>query len=71
MPAFQNNLLIASDEGRHLFRVRFDSADPTKVVGTERLLQNVIGGLRVVAVSPDGAIYLATADAIARLATSE
>ena len=71
MPAFQNNLLIASEEGRHLFRVRFDSADPKKVIGTERLLQNAIGGVRVVAVSPVGMIYLATADAIATLATAE
>ena len=71
MPAFQDNLLIASEEGRHLFRVRFDSADPKKVTGTEKLLQNAIGGVRVVAVSPGGLIYLATADAIATLATAE
>ena len=71
MPAFQNNLFIASEEGRHLFRVRFDSADPKKVIGTERLLQNAIGGVRVVAVSPDGMIYLATADAIATLGAAE
>ena len=71
MPAFQNNLLIASDEGRHLFRLKFDSADPKKVIGTERLLQNAIGGVRVVAVNPDGMIYLATADAIATLTKAE
>ena len=71
MPAFRSNLLIASDEGRHLFRVRFDSADSKKVIGTERLLQNAIGGVRVVAVSPSGVIYLATGDAIATLVTAE
>ena len=71
MPAFRNNLLIASDEGRHLLRVRFDSGNPTRVVGTERLLQNAIGGVRVVAVSPRGVIYLATADAIATLGAVE
>jgi glucose/arabinose dehydrogenase len=71
MPAFRNNLLIASEEGRHLLRVRFDSANPTRVIGTERLLQNAIGGVRVVAVSPRGVIYLATADAIATLGAVE
>jgi len=71
MPAFRNNLFVASEEGRHLFRVRFDSADPTKVIGTERLLQNAIGGVRVVAVSPGGVIYLATGDGIATLAPAE
>jgi len=71
MPAFRNNLLIASEEGRHLLRVRFDSGDATTVIGTERLLQNAIGGVRVVAVSPRGVIYLATADAIATLGAAE
>jgi glucose/arabinose dehydrogenase len=70
MPSFENNLLIASEEGRHLFRVRFDSADPTKVIGTERLLQDAIGGVRAVAVSPGGTIYLATEDAIATVVVS-
>ena len=47
--------------------MRLDSADPTKVIGTERLLQNAIGGLRVVAVSPGGVIYVATADSLATI----
>jgi glucose/arabinose dehydrogenase len=68
IPAFRDNLLIASDEGRHLLRVRLDPREPTKVIGTERLLLNAIGGIRVVAVSREGVIYAATADAIATLA---
>jgi glucose/arabinose dehydrogenase len=71
MPALQDNLLIASDEGRHLLRLRFDPADPTAVIGTERLLQNVIGGLRAVAAGPNGKIYIATSDAIATLTTAD
>lgn len=71
MPSLKDNLLIASDEGRHLFRVRFDSADSTKVIGTEKLLQDAIGGVRVVAVNPGGAIYLATADALATLVAAQ
>ena len=34
---------------------------------TERLLENRVGGLRVVAVGPEGAIYFGTASAIGRL----
>lgn len=67
IPEFRGDLLVASDEGRHLLRVRFDRTLPSSVVSTERLLQNAIGGLRVVAVGPDGRIYLATADSIATL----
>jgi glucose/arabinose dehydrogenase len=67
MPPFRDDLLVASDEGRHLLRVRLDPNDRTKVLGTERLLQNAIGGIRVVGVNREGAIYAATADALARL----
>jgi glucose/arabinose dehydrogenase len=70
-PAFQDDLLVASAEGRHLLRIRFDSIDHTKVAGIERLLQDVIGPIRVVAVRPDGAIFLATDDAIAKLSLSQ
>jgi glucose/arabinose dehydrogenase len=67
VPALHGNLLIASDEGQHLLRVRFDAMEPTRVLGTERLLRNTIGGIRSIAVSKDGKIYLATADALATL----
>jgi aldose sugar dehydrogenase len=70
IPAFRNDLLIASEEGRHLLRVRFDSVDQTKVIATERLLQDAIGGVRAVAVSPSGTIYVATADDLATLTVS-
>ncbi len=63
----RDNLLVASEEGRHLLRIRLDPKEPTRVVATERLLQDAIGGVRSVAVSPDGAIYLGTADAVGRL----
>lgn len=64
---FKGNLLIASENGRHLLRVTFDPLVPTRVLGTERLLQDVVGGVRLVTVGPDGAIYLATDRAIGRL----
>ena len=67
IPAFRGNLLIASNEGRHLLRVQLDPLQPTHVVATERLLQDRIGGVRLVAVGPDGAIWVANAHAVGKL----
>ena len=67
MAAFRDDLIIGSDEGRHLLRVRFDPRAPTTIAGTERLLQDAVGGIRVVAAGPDGALYFATADTVGRL----
>jgi glucose/arabinose dehydrogenase len=68
IPAFRSNLLVASDEGRHLLRIQIDPLDPTRVAATERLLQDRIGGIRLVGVAPAGEIYVATAHAIGMLA---
>lgn len=68
IPAFRNNLLVASHQGKHLLRMRFDPLDDMKVVSVERLFQDAIGGVRLVGVSPNGTVYLSTTDAIARLA---
>ena len=71
LPGLRNNLLIASAEGRHLLRLRFDAEAGTSVVATERLLQDVVGAVRVVAVSPDGGLYIVTDDSVARIAPAE
>jgi glucose/arabinose dehydrogenase len=68
--ALRGNLLIASDKGRHLLRVRVDPLQPSHIVGTEPLLQDQIGGVQSVAVGPDGAIYVGTARTIWRLSPS-
>jgi glucose/arabinose dehydrogenase len=65
--AFAHSLLVASAEGRHLLRIRLDPANPTRVLGTDRLLQDRLGPVRVVAVGPDGAVYLAGDSTIHRL----
>ncbi len=65
--AMRDNLFVASAEGRHLLRVQLDPQEPTRVIATERLLQDEIGDIRVVAVGSDGAIYVATANALGRL----
>ena len=67
LPSFRHSLLVASAEGRHLLRIRLDPDEATKVLGVDRLLQNRAGGLRAVAMGPDGAIYVAGDSAIYRL----
>jgi glucose/arabinose dehydrogenase len=68
VPALRDNLLIATDAGRHILRIRFDPQAPAKVVAMERLLTDRVGNVRVVAVGSDGAIYFCTPDALGRLA---
>ena len=61
-PAFAGSLLVASDEGRHLLRISVANE-----ISVERLLQDRVGGVRVVAVGPDGAIYFGTINTIGRV----
>jgi glucose/arabinose dehydrogenase len=68
IPQFEGNLFVASDSGEDLLRIRFDPADPTRVLSTERLLRNQIGAMRAIAQSPDGALYIATDTGLWRLA---
>jgi glucose/arabinose dehydrogenase len=70
-PGLRNDLLIASAEGRHLLRISFDADAGTNVVATERLLQDTVGAVRAVAVSPDGDLYIGTDDAVARIAAAD
>jgi glucose/arabinose dehydrogenase len=71
IPALRGDLLIGSDEGRHILRIRFDPRDATRVVTTERLLQDAIGGIRALAVDRSGAIYVSTSDALAKITAAE
>lgn len=67
-PIFKGNLFIAAEMGRQLIRLRFDSEHPSKIVSVERMLQDEIGAVRVVAEGPDGALYVATESVLYRLA---
>jgi glucose/arabinose dehydrogenase len=62
IPAFGSNMFVATLRGQHLLRVRFDPADPRRVVGTERLLEGRFGRLRDVVSGPDGALYVSTSN---------
>jgi glucose/arabinose dehydrogenase len=59
---FKQNLFVATLRGQHLLRVRFDPAEPARVVATERLLENRFGRLRDVVAGPDGALYVCTSN---------
>jgi len=58
--------LIVSTES-YLLRIRFADDDPTQIERVERLLQDRVGPLRVVTAGPDGAVYLLTDNALAKL----
>ena len=68
MGMFKGNLFVAAEMGRQLIRLRFDPANGSKVVSVERMLQDQIGAVRVVAQGPDGALYIATESVLYRLA---
>jgi aldose sugar dehydrogenase len=67
MPSLRGDLLVASAEARHILRVRFDAADPSRIVSTEVLLRDHAGPIRVVLTGPDGAIYFLTDRSLGRL----
>lgn len=60
IPGFRNDLFLATLRGEHLHRVRFDPADPGRVLSHERLLDGRFGRLRDVVTGPDGALYVST-----------
>jgi glucose/arabinose dehydrogenase len=67
-PRFAGNLLVAARDAACLLRVQFDETDRLRAVTTERLLEGRLGELRAVAVAADGGVYIATRNAVWRLA---
>jgi glucose/arabinose dehydrogenase len=66
IPEFADNLLAVGYDGTQIVRVRVDPADPRRILGIERLLENA-GRLRLVFNGPDGRIYFCTSEALGRL----
>ncbi|MCY4074155.1 MAG: PQQ-dependent sugar dehydrogenase, partial [Acidobacteria bacterium] len=56
----RHDLFLATLDGAHLLRIRFDPADPSRIVATERMLDGLLGRLSDVVAGPDGALYVAT-----------
>jgi glucose/arabinose dehydrogenase len=67
LPAFAGDLFVAAEEGRHLLRLRFDKGDPTRLVSSERLLEDAASPIRAVSVSAEGVVYVATDRTVLRL----
>jgi len=66
VPEMRGDAFMASAEG-YIVRVRFADDDATRVARSERLLEQRVGPVRVVAAGPDGAIYFCTDSALGRL----
>jgi hypothetical protein len=65
--SLRGDLLIAAQEGRHILRLQLDRKAPARIIASERLLENQVGPVRVVGVSPRGDIYFCTRDALGKL----
>ena len=63
-PGWKGNLLVGALKDQMLVRL---SLDGEKVIGEERLLQNLRERIRDVRMGPDGAIYLATDNSAGRI----
>lgn len=67
LPALAGDVLVADAGSGALLRFRVDRSDGLKIVGVERLLAGSLDEARGVAVSPDGVIWVATANALVTL----
>jgi glucose/arabinose dehydrogenase len=68
IPELTGNLLVAADEGRSILRLKLDRGAPHRIAASERLLADAFGGVRAIAVGPEGVIYFCTDRALVRLA---
>jgi glucose/arabinose dehydrogenase len=62
LPAFVNNLFVATLRGVHILRLRVDAGPPPRVISQERLLNDRFGRIRDVVVGPDGLVYFCTSN---------
>lgn len=67
IPQFAGDLFIAAQAGGAILRVRFDEADRSRAVQSEKWLDRRAGTVRALAPGADGAIYFCTADALWQL----
>ena len=62
IPEFRNNLFFASLGSNSLYRVKFDTANPRRVVALETFLEDRFGRIGDIVAGPDGALYFSTAN---------
>jgi glucose/arabinose dehydrogenase len=58
------DLLLGAETAGYILRVRFDPKDRRRVVGTERLLEGEVEGIRALAVAADGTVIVGTNTAL-------
>jgi glucose/arabinose dehydrogenase len=65
VPQLRGNLLVA---GRgHLLRIQLNPRDSTRILSTEELIPNFTDTVSLVAVGPDGAVYIGAERALIRV----
>jgi glucose/arabinose dehydrogenase len=62
VPAFRNQLFVATLAGQALLRVAIDGTDNRHIASVERLLEHKYGRLRDVVTGPDGFLYVCTSN---------
>jgi glucose/arabinose dehydrogenase len=60
--SWKSSMLFTGLRGKALFRVVFNSSDPTKIDAVERYMYNTFGRLRNVVEAPNGNIYIAVSN---------
>jgi glucose/arabinose dehydrogenase len=65
VPQLRGNLLVA---GRgYLLRIQLNPRDSTRILATEELIPNFAENVSLVAIAPDGAVYIGAARALVRV----
>jgi glucose/arabinose dehydrogenase len=62
IPAFRNQLFVATLRGMALLRVTIDGSTSRHIASTERLMEGRFGRLRDVVMGPDGFLYVCTSN---------
>jgi len=65
LAAFDGDLFVAGGEG--LLRVRFDRQNSVRLLSTERIFPESVGGVLSVAVAPDGSVFYGVERALMRI----
>lgn len=61
-PQFINNFFFGALRGEGLMRMQFDTENPDRTIGYEKLFSGEYGRIREVAAGPDGFLYFATSN---------
>ena len=66
IPEFRNNAFVASAQG-FVLRLRFAEDDATRILDSEKLLEDQVGAVRVLVVDREGTVYFCTNTALGKI----